>query len=251
MKLPLMSSRPITVLLAALTLLGAGSPILRSESAQVAPDTSTPGLHGQIVKGVYISPTGMFRIQVPVMAELGGTTTDSDNGVVTFQDTVSSHISVGCFAMDATQRWMEETQGRKDYLTNFLATIVHDDFAQHFPGAKLEGTRYRPRVMDGALFGYVTLPNGTMFNDRAIMSDSLPPLVAKRGNLLFVKDEHVYVVSVELAEKVLERTTWDKTPEQEDDILDDRLHDVLSKMTFTKVPPKNDGIPSGKTTTKP
>jgi len=243
MKLPLMSYRPLIVLFAALGLLGPTPRLARAQGGQVAPDTSTPGLIGHISHGVYISPTGMFRIQVPVLAELGGTTTDADNGVVTFQDSISTHISVGCFAMDATQRWTEETEGRKDYLTNFFATIVREDFARHFPGAKLEGTRFRPKLMDGAIFAYVTLPNGTMFTDRAIMSESLPPLVAKRGNLLFVKNEHVYVISMELSEKVLERLTWDKTPEQEDDILDQRLLEVLSKITFTK-PAQDDAASS-------
>jgi len=251
MKLPLMSYRTLIVLFAALGLLGLDASVTRAQGSEVAPDTSTPGLIGHISHGVYISPTGMFKIQVPVLPELGGTTTDADNGVVTFQDTISTHISVGCFAMDATQRWMEETQGRKDYLTNFIATIVREDFARHFPGAKLEGTRYNPKLMDGALFAYVTLPNGTMFTDRAIMSESLPPPVAKRGNLLFVKDEHAYVISMELSEKVLQRLTWDKTPEQEDDILDERLRDVLAKITFIKPPQDTTNAVSGKTTTKP
>jgi hypothetical protein len=251
MKLPLMSYRPLIVLFAALSLVGLDAGIARAQGGQVAADTSTPGLIGHISHGVYISPTGMFRIQVPVLPELGGTTTDADNGVVTFQDSISIHISVGCFAMDATQRWTEETQGRKDYLTNFITTIVGEDFVRHFPGAKLEGTRYKPKLMDGALFAYVTLPNGTMFTDRAIMSDSLPPVVAKRGNLLFVKDEHVYVISMELSEKVLQRLTWDKTPEQEDDILDDRLRDVLDKIIFTKPPQDPSNAVTGKTTTKP
>jgi len=251
MKLPFMSYRLLFLLAAALTLVVSSAPRMNAQGAQVAADTSTPGMIGHISHGVYISPTGMFRIQVPVLPELGGTTTDADNGVVTFQDSVSTHISVGCFAMDATQRWTDETQGRKDYLTNFFATIVRQDFAQHFPGAKMESTRFKPHLMDGAVFAYVTLPNGTMFTDRAIMSDSLPPLIAKRGNLLFVKDEHVYVISIELAEKVLERLTWDKTPEQEDDLLDQRLLDVLSKITFAKPAHDSASASESKTTTKP
>ncbi len=246
-----MSSRLVTALLAALVLSTPTATTLRAQGAQAAADTSTPGLIGRIVKGVYVSPTNMFRIQVPVLPELGGTTTDSDNGVVTFQDSVSTHISVGCFAMDATQRWTEETQGRKDYLINFFANIVHEDFAQHFPGAKVEKTRFKANLMDGAVFAYVTLPNGTMFNDRAILSDALPDVVAKRGNLLFVKDEHVYVISIELAEKVLERLIWDKTPEQEDDLLDQRLLDVLAKISFAKVPRDSSNSSTTKTVNKP
>jgi hypothetical protein len=44
-----------------------------------------------------------------------------------------------------------------------------------------------------------------------------PMPVAKRGNQLFVKNGHIFVISIELTERVLERTTYKKTAAEEDD----------------------------------
>jgi hypothetical protein len=52
-----------------------------------------------------------------------------------------------------------------------------------------------------------------------------------------VRNERVYIISIELAEKVLERSTWDKKPPQEDEILTKRLLDLLAKISYTS-PPK-------------
>ena len=76
-----------------------------------------------------------------------------------------------------------------------------------------------------------------MFADHVTLATNDNPPVAKRGNLLFVRNEHVYIVSMELAEKVLDRSTWDKKPPQEDEILTKRLLDLLAKISYT-TPPK-------------
>ena len=60
--------------------------------------------------------------------------------------------------------------------------------------------------------------------------------MAKRGNLVFVKNAHICVVSVELAERVIEGKAYNKTTAQEDEILRTRLNDVMSKIQFAKPP---------------
>jgi hypothetical protein len=231
--------RPLTSFALAVAVVLASSTLIAQNAPAPASVTNPPALIGRIEHNTYISPTKMFRIQIPVLAELGGTTTDAGNGVVTFQDTVGVHISVACFWMDATQRWNEETRGRRDYLTRFFADIVQGDFADRFPGSSIESAKFRPSLMDGSVFAFILLPGGSMFGDRTIARENEPPAVAKRGNLLFIKDEHVYVISIELTEKVLERNSWKKTPAEEDEILESRLLDVLAKMSFTKVPPRD------------
>lgn len=194
-----------------------------------------PPLVGRVQEKTYFSPTGMFHVEIPVLEELGGTISDTDT-VVTFQDGVDTHASIACFAMDATQRWEHETKGRKDYLISFFTNVVQADFQQRFPGASIESAKFRASLQDGALFTFTLLPGGSMFAERVMIAPTDAPPVAKRGNLLFVRDEHVYILSEELAEKVLERTTWDKKTAEEDEILTKRLLDLLNKITFT--PPK-------------
>jgi hypothetical protein len=179
----------------------------------------------------YIAPHDTFRVEVPVLPELGGTITDTEN-VVTFQDAFTVHASVACFAMDATLRWEDETRGRKDFLTYFFANFVLPDFEHRFPGSSVESAKFRPSLRDGTLMTFMLLPNGTMFSDRLIVGTEEKPPVAKRSNWLFVKNEHVFIVSMELAERVLEHSTWDKTPAEEDAILTRRLEDFISKISF-------------------
>jgi hypothetical protein len=79
------------------------------------------------------------------------------------------------------------------------------------------------------------LPGGTMFADKIpFFSVGEKPPVAKRGNLLFVKNGSIFVISVELAERVIEGRTYKKTAAEEDEILRQRLMDVVGRMNFPK-----------------
>lgn len=213
-------------------------PLVAPLASQAQDTEAPPHLVGQVEGGkVYVSPTGTFKIEIPVLPELGGRITDTDY-VVTFQDDYTTHCSIACFAMDATLRWEEDTRGRKDFLTYFFADVVIGDFQNRFPGATIESARFRPSLQGGAMIAFTLLPGGTMFANRVMLSADEKPPVAKRGNLLFVKNEHVYVISVELAEKVLDRSTWNKKPEEENEILTKRMVDVVQKMVFTPQPEK-------------
>ncbi len=72
-----------------------------------------PGLAGKIEGRTYVSPTGQFKVAIPVLPELGGDITDTPN-VVTFQDDFNVHVSIAAFQQDATQRWELATRGVKD-----------------------------------------------------------------------------------------------------------------------------------------
>jgi hypothetical protein len=194
--------------------------------------TPATSLVGHVESNKYVSPTGAFRVTIPVIAELGGSITDTDN-VVTFQDDFNTHESIACFKMDATQRWEEETRGRKDYLIWFFSNFVQADFQQRFPGARIESAHFIPSVQSGALLTYNLLPGGSMFAFKSIVVDNSEPPMAKRGNLVFAHNGFVYVISIELAEKVLERSAYNKTVTEEDQLLRQRLIDLHNKITFS------------------
>lgn len=193
------------------------------------------GLAGKIEGKSYVSPTGIFKVVIPVLPELGGEITDTPN-VVTFQDDFNVHVSIAAFPQDATQRWELSTRGVKDYLIYFFSNFVLADFRQSFEGAQIESAKFIPGLQDGALLTYLLVPGGTMFADRVprLTADRLP--VAKRGNLLFVRNGHIIVISTELAERVIEGRSYAKTTAEEDEILRNRLNDIVSKITFAKPP---------------
>src|SRR3954464_9840271 len=172
-------------------------------------------LVGKVEGRTYVSPTGQFKVTIPVLPELGGSITDTPN-VVTFQDEFNTHVSIAAFPQDATQRWELSTRGLKDYLIYFFSNFVIPDFKQAFEGTQIESAKFSPGQLDGALITNILLPGGSMFADKIpqFADNRLP--VAKRGNLLFVKNPHIFVGSTELAERVIEGKTYNKTTAQED-----------------------------------
>jgi hypothetical protein len=58
--------------------------------------------------------------------------------------------------------------------------------------------------------------------------------VAKRGNLIFVRNNVIYIITTELAERVIERSAYKKTVAEENEILRGRLIDLARKMEFTQ-----------------
>jgi hypothetical protein len=213
------------------SILFTGLPVVLA--AQPAGPDDSGVLAGQIAGDTYVSATGLFRIAVPVLPELGANITDTTN-VVTFADAFTTHITIAVFPLDATQRWELSTTSKKEYLVKFFSGFLLSDFRQKFPGSAVESATFLPTVQDGALLVYALLPGGSMFNQRIVLfgaSDNLP--TAKRGNLLFIKGDNIFILSSEIAERATERSLYTKTTAQENEILQDRLLDVLRKMRFT------------------
>ena len=115
--------------------------IVTSALAQPAPPDAPDTLLGRVEGKSYVSPTGAFRVQIPVLPELGGRIVDTEN-VVTFQDDFNVLCTIAAFPMDATLRWELSTRGRKDYLAYFFANYVLPDFQHSFRGAQAESAKY-------------------------------------------------------------------------------------------------------------
>jgi hypothetical protein len=113
------------------------------------------------------------------------------------------------------------------------------DFVSNFPGSTREQKAILlPHIMDGAVLLFSLHPGGSNFELRSTISRRIKPVVAKRGNLCFVKYGYVFVVSTEVAERALERSTYNKTADEEDAILRQRLLDLVAKMEFSPPPPE-------------
>jgi hypothetical protein len=203
-------------------------------TARAQPENSGSGLNGRIEGKNYVSPSGAFRVAIPVLPELGGSITDTEN-VVTFQDDFNTHISIAAFAQDATQRWELSSRGLKDYLVYFFSNFVLADFKQAFEGVQIESAKFVPGMLEGSLITYTLLPGGTMFGDKVptLGTDEKAP-VAKRGNLLFIKNGNIFVISIELAERIIEGRAYKKTVAEEDELLRQRLNDVVGRLQFAK-----------------
>lgn len=210
-----------------LLLLAAGLMAPGIAFAQAAP------LTGRLEGDTYVSATGEFSVPMPVLRELGGAVTDTEN-VVTFTDSYSTHISIACFPQDALQRWELDTRGLRDYLMYFFTDFVLADFSRRFPGSTIESARFVPELMEGGLITYTLLPGGSYFEPKPAPEKRVS---AKRGTLLFVRNRHVYVLSTELAERVTKRDTYESTPEKENAQLTARLTELANRLVFP--PPRS------------
>ncbi|MSU46944.1 MAG: hypothetical protein EXS42_07455 [Lacunisphaera sp.] len=192
------------------------------------------GLAGKMSGDIYVSATGEFKIPAPVLPELGGTITDTEN-VVTFNDRYSTHTSIACFPLDASQKWELETRGLRDYLLYFFTDVVLADFQGRYPGASIESARFLPELMAGAVITYALLPGGSFFEGMNRVLDAPPArtVTAKRGTLLFVRNRHIFIISTELAERATQRSTYQQTPEKENALLSTRLTELAGRLVFT------------------
>jgi hypothetical protein len=92
------------------------------------------------------------------------------------------------------------------------------------------------------LLVYSLLPNGSMFTlDPAAPATPEAVPTAKRGSLLFIHKNHVFVVAIELAERITKRSRYNLSKETEDKVLQERLFKMASVMELlpgkTPVPP--------------
>ena len=211
--------------------------ILLTLVAAVAP-ARAQGLSGRIEGDRYVSATGAFSMPIPVLQALGGTVTDTSN-VVTFKDSYNTMISVGAFPMDATERWEFSTKGTRDYLIQFFALNVIPEFRRAFPSLTIEGSQgtFMPGLEGGARLSFFLIPGGSAVVEASnpFATPATPP-VAKRGNLVFVKNNVTYVISTELAERVTLGTSYKKTPAEEDEQLKKRIQEIVAGISFTAAP---------------
>ncbi|MEO6993215.1 MAG: hypothetical protein ABI273_06280 [Lacunisphaera sp.] len=196
-------------------------------------------LAGRVEGDTYISPTGEFKVQMPVLPELGGSISDTEN-VVTFSDNYNTHISIACFKLDAAQKWELETSSLRDYLLYFFNHFVLADFQTRFPNSSIESARFLPTLMSGTMITFALLPGGSYFEAKnKIGAEAVqPPVIAKRGTMLFVRKRYIYVISSELAERATQRTTYNRTVDQENQLLTERLTTLLNRITFTEPKPR-------------
>jgi hypothetical protein len=228
-----MRIRPFLIL--ALGLLS--SPVLLAQNEAQPAQNADDGLYGRIEDGRYYSPLNLYDIPIPVLSELGGRIVDTNN-VVTFQDAFTTHITIAVYPLDATQRWELKTRGTKDYLVHFFADLVLPEMRKSLPKTTIENGKFKPGVQNGALFLHTLLPGGSRFNQRLVLfgdQDSFP--VAKRGNLLFIYGDNLFLISSELGERSTERSLYTLTPEQEEELISKRLLKILDSIHFAPLAP--------------
>jgi hypothetical protein len=201
----------------------------------ISPAQESGALAGRVEGDAYISATGAFRMPIPVDQALGGSLSDTSN-IVMFKDNFSTYITIVAKPLDATDRWELSTEGVKGYLVKFLKGTLFPDFQRVDKESKLESVLFAPTMFDGSLIAYVLLPGGSMFAARQPLDGAEAKVpVAKRGNLVFIKNGFIYVISTELAERVVEGSAYTKTTEEENVLLRERLSDIVHSITFMPV----------------
>ena len=240
--------RPRTVVSALLAVAGLGLALAAPASFAQAPKidlaASAPaeepadlgGLLGWIHEGTYVAPSLLYRIAIPIVPGEGASVADTPS-VVTFQ-APRTHVSVGAFPMDATLRWEDSTRGRKAFLAWFFGATVMPSVSERFPGARVsEEGRFLTKLEDGALVAFCTLPGGTAFAESVPGGpDAAAQIDARRGTLLWIHGETIFVISTELPERALDGP-GSLTAEEENKRLQDRLLELRRRITYLRQEP--------------
>ncbi len=197
-----------------------------------AQEDQAESLFGRVEQSVYYSASGLFAVPVPVIPDLGGRISDTSN-VVTFSDQFTMHVSIAAYPLEANHLRELETRGRKDYLMRFFSDLILPEFRQNLPGTRVESARFIASVQGGSVLLYSLIPGGTMFPQRLVnfLADAPVP-VAKRGNLLFIHGDTLYILSSELAERAIEGSCYTLTTPEEDELLRTRLLKIAQSMQF-------------------
>ena len=218
-----MNLRPLRILLSAFAL---------SAAARLPAQASAENAHGFVDEnGIYHAPGGYYRIAVPVLPELGGEAEDTA-AITTFRDDYGTHIVIACLPFEPAFRAEYEKRGRKEFLAWFFAQHVQPEFQKSFPGTTAESAKYISSIQDGSLLVMNLIPGGTAFGDALFLKEGETVPLAKRGSLLFVKNDRIFILTLELYERIIYHDTFKKTPAEEDALLRKRITDVLAKMTF-------------------
>jgi len=139
---------------------------------------------------------------------LGGAVSDTPN-VVTFDDDYQIHLSVAAFPLSRDLKAEFDTRGPKDFLINFftvLSCLILSRTSRARAWSKPPPS-YR-QFQGGSILIFTLHPGGSNFERRSTIFRTVKPVVAKRGNLCFVRSGYVFIISTELAERALERSTY-------------------------------------------
>ncbi len=225
----------MTILLRALSaLLIVGTALAAKPSPaplEEAAPAAVPKLLGRIEGDRYIAPGEAYSVPVPVLH--GDNATIMDNGeIVVFKDKVATLLTIAAFPMPPVARWEFETTPPKDYLIAFFRDNILRDYVREFPGSTIESARFLPDIFGGAMVAFTLLPGGSVFPPATPHAPTAPALVAKRGHFVFVREGRIFVLAVELAERITRTTDTALTTAEEDQVLFDRLITVLAALRF-------------------
>jgi len=188
----------------------------------------------EVPSNIYYSPSGLFSMPIPVLAELGGNISDSKNYVI-FSDPISTHITVGIIEMDASARFERSTLTTAEFLRGTFEKLVLPQFLTTAPATRTDSVLLLPKVESGTLYVGSLHPGTSQFMGRTgLLGDNYDHApTARRGTLLFVKGNYFVIISSELAEKATERSAFKLTADQENELIRERLLAILHRIRFT------------------
>ena len=202
-----------------------------SPPRETAALTETAKLSGQVADGIYCAPSGAYTVPVPLLHGEAAVIMDTDT-VVVFKDKRSVLLTLAAFPMPAFEQWEYRTQGPRDYLIAFFRDNILRDYTKAFPESRVESVKFIPDYNGGTLLAYTLMPGGSAFDPdpAAAAQEGHTPAVAKRGHLVFVRNNRVFVLAIELAERVTQQSQYTLTTADEDRALLDRLATVVTAM---------------------
>ena len=188
-------------------------------------------LFGRVEDERYHAPGDVYSVAVPVFHGTDAVIMDTPE-IVVFKDKVSTLLTIAAFKMPDIAKLQFEGMGPREYLIAFVRDNILRDYRHEFPESTIESARFLPDIFAGAMVSFTLMPGGSAFAAPAPASPLAPAPVAKRGHIVFVRNGYIYVVAIELAERVTQPATYKLTKPEEDRLLFDRLVTVLAALRY-------------------
>jgi hypothetical protein len=200
-----------------------------------APAESAPAparkLFGRVEGERYHAPGDVYSVAVPVFHGTDAVIMDTPE-IVVFKDKVSTLLTIAAFKMPDIAKLQFEGMEPREYLIAFFRDNILRDYRHEFPESTIESARFLPDIFAGAMVSFTLMPGGSAFAPPGPANPAAKPPVAKRGHLVFVRNGTIYVVAIELAERVTQPATYKLTTQEEDRLLFDRLVTVLGALRY-------------------
>ena len=155
-------------------------------------------LQGKIEDTIYISAKGKFKVPIPVNKQWGGMIQDTPQAV-SFTDDFGRLYRIEC---SNSETYKLQAIEKKSYLQEFLNGFYLPQTVFHYrPSARIIEEYYIVDLLDGAYFCIVNIPEGSITvssSDRKNYTQH----EARRGLLLFIIKNRIYIVSSDVGEKL-------------------------------------------------
>ena len=170
------------------------------QAEQAQPETTANEQEQQSVQeGMHTHVSGLYQVPVPVEEFMGGKMMEQPYALI-FTNDFGSLYRIENIGLPPEEQANLDEMGRDVYLEYFLNEMfMKQAVLVSIPTATVDHKEYLPDRFGGALYARLNLPGGSILAEQ-INGSEAKRLDARRGTLIFLREQTLYIVGVGLME---------------------------------------------------